>query len=356
MKGEVRMKKVWSFGLVVVLVFSLAACSSGAKETTVADNTKAEDSTTAEVNGEIREHHWISGVASPKDAVAFYFIDKMASELDARTGGKMTIDVYPDSTLGDDVALLESLGTRNVNFVVQNPAPEVNLMPKLAIFDLPFAFQDIESFRAAIDSEELMSLLRPIYEEGGYKLLGFADQTFRVMSSNKKVEKIEDFQGIKIRTMENKNHMALWEALGASPTPMAFSEVYTCLQQKVIDAQENPYATIASSRIQEVQDYIIQTNHLVHPIVMIMNLEEYNELNDAEKQVIAEAFEAAKAYGREMADKQEGEKLKEINASGTEIVPVSDELYAACVEKVQPIYDMVAGQVGEELVNAFLRK
>jgi len=72
--------------------------------------------------------------------------------------------------------------------------------------------------------------------------------------------------------------------------------------------------------------------------------------------VIAEAFEAAKAYGREMADKQEGEKLKEINASGTEIVPVSDELYAACVEKVQPIYDMVAGQVGEELVNAFLRK
>lgn len=365
-----NMKKSWSFILAAAMVLSLAACGGEAKDTTAAPTTKAVENTNAEdpaktdgteapvadVSGEVGEHHWVSGVASPKDAVAFYFIDKMASELDARTGGKMTIDVYPDSTLGDDVALLESLGTRNVNFVVQNPAPEVNLMPKLAVFDLPFAFKDIQAFRAAIDSEELMSLLRPIYEEGGYKLLGFADQTFRVMSSNKKIEKIEDFQGIKIRTMENKNHMALWEALGAAPTPMAFSEVYTCLQQKVIDAQENPYATIASSRIQEVQDYIIQTNHLAHPIVMIMNLEEYNELNEAEKQVIAEAFEVAKAYGREMADKQESEKLEEIKASGTEIIPVSDELYAACVEKVQPVYDMVAEQVGDELVNAFLGK
>ncbi|WP_434311373.1 TRAP transporter substrate-binding protein [Hominifimenecus sp. rT4P-3] len=364
------MKKVWSVVLAAAMIVSLSACGSGEKDTTAAETPKQTEAATqaeetkapaadttaagAEVSGEIGEHHWVCGVASPKDAVAFYYIDKMAQELDARTGGKITIDVYPDSTLGDDVALLESLGTRNVNFVVQNPAPEVNLMPKLAVFDLPFAFQNIQDFRTAIDSEALMSQLRPIYEEGGYQLLGFADQTFRVMSSNKKVEKIEDFAGIKIRTMENKNHMALWEALGASPTPMAFSEVYTCLQQKVIDAQENPYATIASSKIQEVQDYIIQTNHLAHPIVMIMNLEEYNELNDAEKQVIAEAFEVAKAYGREMADKQEGEKLEEIKASGTEIVPVSDELYKACVEKVQPVYDQVAEQVGEELVNAFL--
>lgn len=356
------MKKLVSLALVAVMVLSMTACGSKEAETTAAPETTtaAEAETTvaaeppAEAGGEINEHHWVMGIDSPKDAVAYYYIEKMAEELDARTGGKMTIDIYTDGTLGGDVALLESLASGNVNFVVQNPAPEVNIMPKLAVFDLPCAFQTIEDFRTAIDSPELLEQLYPIYEEAGYKLLGFADQTFRVMTSNVKVEKMEDLKGVKIRTMENANHMAFWEAWGASPTPMAFSEVYTGLQQGTIDAQENPYATVVGAKIEEVQDYVIQTNHLPHPIVMIMNLKEYNGLTDDEKQVIAEAFEVAKAYGREMADKQEGEKLEVMKAAGTEVVPVSDEFYAELQAAAQPVYDMVAEKIGEDLVNAYL--
>lgn len=351
------MKKIFSLVLAIAMLLSLSACGNSSQPSADSNNPSATSGDAASsVSGDIGEHHWVVGIAGPRDATAYYFMEKMAQELDSRTGGKITVDIYPDSTLGDDVSLLESLASKNVAFVVQNTAPEVNLMPRLACFDLPFAYQNIEQFREAVDDERLLSMLQDIYAEGGYKLLGFADETFRVMSSNVKVEKIGDFAGIKIRTMENANHMAIWEALGASPTPMAISEVYTCLQQGVISAQENPYATAASYRFQEVQDYMIQTNHLVHPIAMIMNLEEYNSLNDAEKTVIDEAFKVAQEYARGVADESVSAKMEEIEAAGCKILPMSDELYADCVERVQPIYDSIAAQVGQELVDAFLGK
>ena len=353
------MKKVLNLILTTAMTLSLAACSgntpSGSDPTPPSGPSSGNGSTSnVPVSDDVGEHRWICGIDSPKDAVAFYYIEKMSQELDRLSNGNMTIEIYTDGTLGGDVALLESLASGNVNFVVQNPAPEVNIMPKLAVFDLPCAFSNIEEFRTAIDSPKLLEQLYPIYEQAGYKLLGFADQTDYVMTSNKKVEKIEDFQGIKIRTMENPNHMAFWTAWGASPTPMAFSEVYTGLQQGTITAQENPYATLAGAKIQEVQDYCIQTNHLPHPIVMIMNLEEYNSLTDGEKAIIAEAFAAAQAYGREMADKQEKEKLELIKEAGTEIVPISEALYDQMVKQAQPVYDSIAEKIGEELVNAYL--
>ena len=249
------MKKVLNLILTTAMTLSLAACSgntpSGSDPTPPSGPSSGNGSTSnVPVSDDVGEHRWICGIDSPKDAVAFYYIEKMSQELDRLSNGNMTIEIYTDGTLGGDVALLESLASGNVNFVVQNPAPEVNIMPKLAVFDLPCAFSNIEEFRTAIDSPKLLEQLYPIYEQAGYKLLGFADQTFRVMTSNKKVEKIEDFQGIKIRTMENPNHMAFWTAWGASPTPMAFSEVYTGLQQGTVLVKD-----VVDARVQAAEQY-----------------------------------------------------------------------------------------------------
>ena len=112
-----------------------------------------------------------------------------------------------------------------------------------------------------------------------------SDQNFRVMTTNKKIESLDDFKGQKIRTMENKYHLAFWQSIGANPTPMAFSEVYIGLQQGTIDAQENPYEVIVSGKIYEQQDYVVKTNHLPHLLSMIVNEDFYNRLSTKDKKI-----------------------------------------------------------------------
>ena len=169
----------------------------------------------------------------------------------------MKIEVYPNSTLGGDRELLESCASGDIPFVVQNTAPQVAFMPEISIFDLPCAFDDIQSARAAVDDPYFYSMIEDVYIKSGYRVLGFADQGFRVMSTNREIDNMIDFKGLKIRTMENPNHIRFWKALSANPTPMSFNEVYVGLQQGTIDAQENPYEVIASGRLHEQQKYII---------------------------------------------------------------------------------------------------
>lgn len=303
----------------------------------------------------IRKFGWTLGMDSPKGTVTYFYGQKLAEELDKLSNKRMHIEVYADGTLGSDVALLESCHAGNVTMVVQTTAPQVNFIPSLAVFDMPMVYPNIGEYRKLFADEEFMSVISKYYEKSGYKLLGFADQTFRVMSSNKIVEKISDFNGIKIRTMENPNHIAAWKAYGASPTPMAFGELYTGLQQGTVTGQENPYAVIATNKLYEVQDYIIQTNHLPHILSLIMSPDAYNDLNDAEKALLNQAIKNATAAALARADGLEAEKIKEITASGTKIIPMSDQLYKDMRKAVEPVYDMIAKKVGRDLVNAYMK-
>lgn len=351
-----KYSKLVAFVLSIATAFSLTACGSKPASSAAPSASAPAASSGAPAGGNIGEHTWTLGMDSPKDTVTYFYGQKLSEELAALSGGKMTLDVYTDGTLGGDVALLESCKDGSVTFVVQTTAPEVNFIPELAVFDMPVVYPTIQEFRTIFDNKDFMGKIAGFYDKAGYKLLGYADQTFRVMSSNKKIEKLADFSGVKIRTMENANHMAFWKAIGAAPTPMAFGELYTGLQQGTVTAQENPYAVIAANKLYEVQDYIIQTNHLPHILALIMNPDEYNGLNDEEKALLEKAVTTATAYAREQADKLEADKTKVISDSGTEIVPVSAELYAEIKAAAQPVYDSIAQKVGQDLVDAYLGK
>lgn len=354
-----KMKSLISIILVLVLAFSLTACGGKTTpETPAAPATPATPATPAapDTSAQIGEHSWNLGIDSPEDTVTYLYGKKFADLISEASGGKMKIQIFANGTLGGDRELLESCKGGDVNFIVQTTAPQVNFMPKLAVFDLPVAYADIEGVRKALDNESFMKTIDQVYADGGYKLLGYADQSFRVMSTNKKVTTLEDFKGQKIRTMENPNHLAFWKALGANPAPMAFAEVYIGLQQGTIDAQENPYEVIVANKLYEQQKYIIQTNHLPHILSLITNKTLYDGLNDAEKAIIDKAVIEAKAYAREQADSRATDRMNAIEASGTEVVPVSAELYKQIVEVAQPVYDEIRVKVGDDLVNAYLGK
>ena len=188
------------------------------------------------------------------------------------------------------------------------------------------AFSDISEVRSVVDNEEFLSIMKEAYRNSGYELMGYADQGFRVMSTNKVIEDISDFKNQKIRTMENVNHMDFWKAIGASATPMTFSEVYIGLQQNTIDAQENPYEVIVSNKLHEQQKYIVETNHLAHLISLVVSEEFYEKLAEEQRDIIDEAAEVAIEYARKASDSRISEKIDIIKESGTEIIKISDEL------------------------------
>lgn len=301
-----------------------------------------------------QRYAWPLATASPEDTVTQIFAEKFAEEVYDLSHGRMKIQVYANSVLGGDRELLESCNDGDIPFVVQNTAPQVSFMPDLAVFDLPCAFDSLEDCRQTIDDPEFYGLIGDVYTDGGYHLLGMADQGFRVMSTNRPVKEFSDFKGQKIRTMENSYHLAFWQSLKASPTPMSFSEVYIGLQQHTIDAQENPYEVIVSNRLYEQQDYIVETNHLPHLISLIVNDEFFQNLSKEDQEIMTEAAEIATAYARTASDERIAHRVATIEASGTKIVPLTQETRDEIRNASSKVYHDIKKAISNDIYNAYL--
>ena len=303
---------------------------------------------------EVQRYSWPLATASPEDTVTQIFAEKFAEEVADLSNGKMKIQVYANSTLGGDRDLLETCADGDIPFVVQNTAPQVSFMSDLAVFDLPCVFDSLDDCRKKIDDPKFNSLISDVYTEGGYHLLGMADQGFRVMSTNKPVNSLADFKGQKIRTMENSYHLAFWKALGANPTPMSFSEVYIGLQQHTIDAQENPYEVIVSNNLYEQQDYVVETNHLPHLISLIVNDDFFKDLPENEQEIMTEAAQLATEYAREQSDARIADKVAVIEDSGTQIIKLSDETRKEIREASQGVYDSIREKINPDIYNSYM--
>ena len=302
-----------------------------------------------------QRYSWPLATASPEDTVTQIFAEKFAEEVSALGDGRMKIQVYANSTLGGDRDLLETCADGDIPFIVQNTAPQVSFMNDLAVFDLPCVFDTLEDCRATIDDPEFYRLISDVYTDGGYHLLGMADQGFRVMSTNKPVKSLADFKGQKIRTMENSYHLAFWKALGANPTPMTFSEVYIGLQQHTIDAQENPYEVIVSNRLYEQQDYIVETNHLPHLLSLIVNDSFFAGLSEKDQAILARAANTATACAREQSDERISDRIATIEASNTEILSLSEETRNEIRSAAQPVYASIQNAIDADIYASYTK-
>lgn len=294
--------------------------------------------------------------ASPEDTVTQIYAEKFVEEVDRLSGGRIDIQVYPNSVLGGDRELLESCYDGDIPFIIQNTAPQVTFIPDTAIFDSPCIFEDLEEVRETVDDPAFFTQIQEAYQNAGYELLGYSDQGFRVMSTNKEVESFEDFQGQKIRTMENSYHLDFWSALGANPTPMNFSEVYIGLQQNTIDAQENPYEVIVSNNLYEQQDYVVETNHLPHLISLVVSKEFYDELPLEDQKILTEAQETAKEYSRDASDERISQRIETIEESGTKIITLDEETRQAMIDASAGIYEEIREAVDRDIYDAYMKE
>jgi len=266
----------------------------------------------------------------------------------------MIVEVFPNSQLGGDVEIFTNLGLGQLDFIVGTTAPQVGTIPNLAIFDMPGVFETAQIARKVFEDPEFMGLIRDEYAASGYKLLGFADQFYRVMSSNVRIDTIGDFRGVRIRTMENPFHIAYWQALGASPTPMAFAEVFIGLQQGTIDAQENPYEVIVASGFYEAQNYIINTNHLLHIISLVANNTNFDALTAVQQAILLDAAATAIPWARAQADLRVQDRAAVIEASGSTVLDMSPELRADIMSAIRGVHEDIRHAVGDELYYALI--
>lgn len=326
------MRKCLELIALAVLALAVSSCSSGMKK-----------------------YAWVLGTASPENTVTGIFADAFAANIDSLSGGRLKVRVYHNSLLGGDTELIESCQCGDIPFVVQNTAPEVSYMKRLCLFDLPCAFDSLEALHRVLDSDGFMDMVNQIYKDAGFSLLAMADQNFRVMTSNRKIGGVDDFRGIKIRTMENSYHMDFWSAVGANPTPMAFAELYVGLEQHTVDAQENPYEVICSNGFYEVQDYVIETNHLPHLLALVVSNDFMQSLSDNEKEVVERAAALARDEARVQAKQRNDSRIQEIIKGGSEIIPLSSQMRTAMREASEPLYKKIRAKVGDDaLVNYYM--
>ncbi len=241
--------------------------------------------------------------------------DKFAELVKEKTGGAVEIKVFPSSQLGNQRDLIEGLTFGTVDMTLTSTAVFGNFVPEMGVLDLPFIFRDVPHAYTVMDTVGMD--VAKLAEPKGIKTLAIMENGVRHMTNNRNpIKEPADMKGLKIRVMEQPVYIEMMKALGASPTPMAFSELYTALQKGVIDGQENPLAHIYTSRFFEVQKYISLTGHTYSGEPVLISMSVWNKLPEQHQKAIQEAATEARDWQRELCRKLEGDYIKMITDSG----------------------------------------
>lgn len=289
----------------------------------------------------------IAEVSHPYAQGADYFA-KLVGE---KSGGDMEVQVFPSSQLGSQKDMTEGLIYGTIDMVLTGTADLGQFQPKMSIFDLPFLFKDRAHAYKSLDTVG-MELGKDL-EPKGMKLLGFMENGIRHLTNNvRPVKAPADMAGLKIRVMSNKIYIETIKSLGASPTPMAFGELYSAMQQGTVDGQENPSAHIYTKRFFEVQKYASMTAHAYAPEPVLISMITWGRLSDAQKAIIQEAATEAIAWQRELSTKEDNEYWDKIKATGKiEVVEVDRAPFMAAT---QPVWKEFAGTVGQDNIDKIL--
>lgn len=277
-------------------------------------------------------------------------------EIEKRSGGRITAQVYPDGQIASSTQeYIGGLQSGAFDIGIMNNGSWGDYTPAFAGLNIPYLYFDYDTVYAVLDSEIGESWKKRASEETGTVVLGYFDIGFRELTANVPVHTPADLKGIKIRTMQDPIQMACWEALGANVTPVAYSELYTALQQKMVDAQENPPSNIVSSKVYELQKYMIMTNHNYTATIPAASPLFWNALSDEDQKLIQEVMIEAQNKGRESTAKlEEGFVQTVINDAGTEVIYLTAEELKAFQDKAKSVWPMIEEQMGTTDYNALI--
>lgn len=348
-------RKKWSFVLSGIMSVSLllAACGGGGGQQAAQPSGQGGGQPAAQTgapSSDGQSYVFKAGHSLTEDHPYHLALKKMAEDVDKRSNGKVKIEVYPLSQLGAERELTEALTFGTADMSITSTAPVTNFYAKLGVLDLPFLFESREQAYKVLDGKVGEEMLKNL-ESANLVGLAWAENGFRhITNGTKDIKKPEDVSGMKIRTQENPIHLAAFETLGAKPTPMAWTEALTALQQGVVDAQENPAIVAQTYKLYDSkQTHMSLTGHVYSAAMILFSKPVWDKLPADVQQLIAEEAKKAGQYERELMIKMEEEAIANLKAKG--VVVTEDVDKKAFREAMKPVYDKFSDQFGKELVD-----
>ncbi|MBS9477566.1 TRAP transporter substrate-binding protein [Ancylobacter radicis] len=253
---------------------------------------------------------------------------KFGEEVQKLSDGRVKVQVYPNESLGKEMDLINGMQLGTADMTITGESLQ-NWAPKASLLALPYGYRSLEHMDKVASGDIGKQIEAEIIEKAGVRPLTYFARGPRNLSANKEIKTPDELKGFKLRVPNVPIFVAAWQAMGANPTPMAFSEVFTSLQNGTINGQENPLALFKSGGFYEVQKVINKTEHVRSWIYLVISERTWNKLSDADKAAVTEAAKRTQAYERELFLADEAALVKDLEGRGVKFVEVDKAAFAA---------------------------
>ncbi|WP_280153938.1 TRAP transporter substrate-binding protein [Piscinibacter sp. XHJ-5] len=290
-------------------------------------------------NGVSKEHPMGNGLA------------KMGACTLQKSGNKMKIQPYWDGSLGNDLTATQQVRTGSLEMVLTSTAPLTSIIPALGVFDLPFLFNNEKEADQVLDGKvgEWFSAKLPAV---GAVNLAWWENGFRHTTNSKRpITRLEDFDGVKMRVMQNNIFLDTFKTLGSNAVPMAFSEVYSALETKTVDGQENPFNNIENMKFYEVQKYLTLTKHAYSPTLVLFSKKTWDTLSPQEQATLKECAVVGREEQRRVNREQADKSVANLRSKGMQVNEIAPAEMQRIREKSKVIYERHGKAIGEEAMN-----
>ncbi|MCE8019365.1 TRAP transporter substrate-binding protein [Halomonas sp. MCCC 1A11036] len=268
--------------------------------------------------------------------------------VEENSDGRIEVQIFPNEQLGNEMDVINSIQLGTADITITGESLQ-NWAPKAAMMAVPYAFRDAEHLRQAVESEIGEQIEAQITERANLVPLAWFERGPRELTSNQPIRHPDDLDGIRLRVPNVPLFVDTWEALGARPTPMAFSEVFTALQQNTIQAQENPLSLIESASFNEVQDYVNLTGHVRSWIYVVIGRNRLESMPEELQQVVREAAQEMQVYQAELFEEDQQRLERALQERGMEFIEVDTEAFA---EKARPAVEAALDDEQRALFDA----
>src|SRR6476661_1502671 len=280
-------------------------------------------------------------------------VQKFAEILLAKSGGKMKVREFAASQLGNELQQQSALRGGTQEMLSASTTSLATVIPEFGLVDFPFLFNTVEQADALGTGAYGKAMIDGLPPKGliglGYWGLGFRNVT----NSTRPITKLEDFSGLKLRVIPNPVYLETFGAFKANPVPMAFGELYSALETRTVDGEENPYTVILSNKFYEVQKYVSATNHTFTQNIILVSKIFWDKLTPAEQKMMQEAYDESRDYQKEQTRLQTDKALSELQAKGMQYNAVAPEELARMRKAAQPVVDKISGTLRPDAVKLF---
>ncbi|WP_298928380.1 TRAP transporter substrate-binding protein [uncultured Ramlibacter sp.] len=281
-------------------------------------------------------------------------MEKFGEIVEAKSGGKLKVNIFPGGALGNDQANVSALQGGTLEMASMNSGIFASIVKDFAIYDFPFLFASAKEADTVVDGAFGKGLHAKL-EDKGLVGLAYYELGFRQITNSKRaIAKVEDIAGLKLRVIPNPINIDWVSALGANPTPLPFPELYAALEQKAVDGQENPFATIQGAKLFEVQKFMTLTNHQYNPQSVVISKKFWDSLSAEEKKIVADAANESAKYQREQSRAAAGGILEQLKKSGMQVTELPPAEVAKLREKMKPVIAKHAASVGDATAAAMM--